>query len=141
MPSVLWPDLEAWLVDYVRDVVLVDAGLEAEISNKEPADDPFPAALVVLRDDGGPKTSMITAQRSVGVTILAGTQRLDAPAKDLSRPILGALTDEDLPLLGGPSCPIASVDDFNGPYTVPEEQDRTRLYFTVTYTVVGSPAG
>ncbi|MEV4735560.1 MULTISPECIES: hypothetical protein [unclassified Microbacterium] len=140
MPNVEWPDLEQWLTDYAR-AILTAAALTSDVGNKEPADGEFPEALIVIRNDGGTKTSVITAQWSVGITILAGTRIFDAPAVDLVRPIFGAFTDEDLPSLGGRSCPIASVDDFNGWYTVAEAQDRTRIYFTVTYTVVGSPAG
>ena len=141
MAGLLPPDLEAWLCGFVRDVVLPGAGLDAAVSNKEPADGVFPAALVVIRDDSGPRASIVTQTRSVGVSVLAGTRLLDAPAIDLARPVFAALTDEALPVVGGRSCPIAAVTGFYGPYRVAEPQDRTRVYFTAEYAVVGLPAG
>lgn len=133
-------DLELWLTGFTRGFLAAD-GLAADVSNKEPAEGDFPEAVVVIRDDGGAKLSLITSQRSVGVSVLAGTRLWDKPAKDLARVVFSVLTDDDLPIVGGSSCPIASVDEHFGPYTVAESQDRTRVYFTVTYTVVGSPVG
>ena len=141
MVRVLPPDLARWLIDYIRDVVLPsigDLGIDVEVSNKEPAEGEFPAALIVVRDDGGPRTSVVSSTRSVGISVLAGTRLYDAPAIDLAAQIMAAVTAYDLPIIGGAACPIVAVTDFNGPYSVSETEDRTRMYFTAEYVVVGS---
>lgn len=144
--EVLPPDLELWATQYARQILssrTLPEGIVApvDVSNKEPATDAFPAALVVFRDDGGGKTSILTGVHSMGVSVLAGTRLNDAPARDLARLLFGVFTDESLPLLGGPDCPVAAVTDSFGPYTVAEAQDRTRVYFSVEYSVVGTPVG
>ncbi len=142
------PDLTLWACTYARQLLIARTPMEGwddwdladvEVSNKEPISDPWPAAAIVVRDDGGPRKSTVSWTRSLGVSVLAGSRTFDAPAIDLARLLMGALSDESLPLLAGPGCPVASVDDSNGPYQVPEVQDRTRMYFTVEYTVVGAP--
>lgn len=144
--EVLPPDLELWATRYARQTLTTRPLPEGvtgpvDVSNKEPADGTFPAALVVFRDDGGGKTSIITGVRSMGVSVLAGTRLNDAPARDLARLLFGVFTDESLPLLGGTDCPVAAITDSFGPYTVAEAQDRTRVYFSVEYIVVGTPVG
>jgi len=138
MTRQLPPDLEGWIIGYLRGTVLVAEEIDARVSNKEPAEGDFPATLIIVRDDGGPSTGLTTSTRSIGVSVLAGTRRFDAPARDLARLLMSWLADDDLPVQGGRFCPVAAVTDRNGPYTIAESQDRTRAYFTVEYTVVGS---
>ena len=139
------PDLELWATAYARVLLDVRTPLEEHLdwdlrdvkaTNKEPLGD-WPEALVIFRDDGGSRKSPVSWTRSMGVSVIAGTRRSDARARDLAFMLCGAFTDESLPLLVGK--PIASVDGSNGPYRVSESQDRTRMYFTVEYTVFGTP--
>lgn len=145
--AVLPPDLEAWLTGYVRSLLpsavipTVPDVAEAKVSNKERDAGALPPVKIVIRDDGGPRTSLVTFQRSVGVSVLAGTRINDSPARDLARWLFAVLTDDSLPLLGGSGCPITDVSSANGPYPVDENQDRTRMYFTVEYAVAGTPVG
>lgn len=136
--EVLPPDLELWATGYLR-AVLTARGHDVEVSNKEPAEGIFPASLVVLRDDGGPKTSIVSSTRTLGISVIAGTRRNDAPARTLARLVFAVMTDESLPMLGGPGNPVAAVTDSWGPYPVDESQDRTRMYASVEYVVVGTP--
>ncbi|WP_336642337.1 hypothetical protein [Microbacterium sp. MMO-56] len=144
--EVLPPDLEVWATGYARHILGTRA-LPAEISgeihigNKEPTVDPFPPTAVLFRDDGGGRSSILTGTRSMGVSVLAGTRLYDVPARNLARMLFAVFTDESLPILGGPACPVVAITDFSGPYSVSETQDRTRMYFTVEYTVVGTPVG
>ncbi|QZY52921.1 hypothetical protein [Leucobacter tenebrionis] len=135
MALVLAPDMELWLTRYLRAPVFA---LGADISNKEPADLQVPLArpLIVVRDDSGNRKSKITFDRSIGVSVLAGSRRHDQPANDLARRVMAILTDDAIVEAEG--SPIASVDDCNGPYPVQDELDVARRYFTVQYTVVGS---
>jgi hypothetical protein len=142
------PDLELWATTYTRLLLVARTPMagypdwdlaDVAVGNTEPTGDEFPRAAVVFRDDGGQRRSTVSWERALGVSVLAGTRTHDAPARDLAFMLMGALTDESLPILAGRGCPVASVDGSNGPYRVDERQDRTRIYFTVDYTVFGVP--
>ena len=94
--------------------------------------------LVVIRDDSGVRLSHVTYDRSVGVSVLAGTRTNDKLAGDLARLVMAILTDDAIVEAVG--SPVAAVDwdGCNGPYPVVEELDVARRYGTVQYTVVGS---
>lgn len=139
MARVTAPDLEVWLTGYVRGVLAAE-GVTAQVSNKEPGDLVLPLAkpLVVIRDDSGVRLSHVTYDRSVGVSVLAGTRTNDKLAGDLARLVMAILTDDAIVEAVG--SPVAAVDwdGCNGPYPVVEELDVARRYGTVQYTVVGS---
>lgn len=139
MARVLPPDVEAWLVTYLRSE-LATAGRPVEVGNKEPADlqVPLTRPLVVVRDDAGPKSSPVTFDRSVGVSVLGGSRSDDYSTKDLARLVFAILTEDAI--CQAPASPFAAVswDGCNGPYTVPEDHDVTRCYMTVEYTAVGT---
>lgn len=139
MARVTAPDLEVWLTGYVRGVLAAE-GVTAQVSNKEPGDLVLPLAkpLVVIRDDSGVRLSHVTYDRSVGVSVLAGTRTNDKLAGDLARLVMAILTDDAIAEAVG--SPVAAIDwdGCNGPYPVVEELDVARRYGTVQYTVVGS---
>ena len=139
MARVTAPDLELWLTGYVRGVLAAE-GVTAQVSNKEPGDLVLPLAkpLIVIRDDSGVRLSHVTYDRSVGVSVLAGTRTNDKLAGDLARLVMAILTDDAIAEAVG--SPVAAVDwdGCNGPYPVVEELDVARRYGTVQYTVVGS---
>ncbi len=139
MARVTAPDLELWLTGYIRGVLAAE-GVTAQVSNKEPGDLVLPLAkpLVVIRDDSGVRLSHVTYDRSVGVSVLAGTRTNDKLAGDLARLVMAILTDDAIVEAVG--SPVAAVDwdGCNGPYPVVEELDVARRYGTVQYTVVGS---
>ncbi|WP_223149220.1 hypothetical protein [Changpingibacter yushuensis] len=133
------PDMELWLCAYLRSV-LADEGVDAQVSNKEPDSLKLPLSkpLVVIRDDSGTRQSAVTFDRSIGVSILAGTRQDDKASNDLARRIAGILSDDEIAMV--PGSPIAAVDwdGCNGPYAVTETLNVARRYLTVQYTVVGS---
>lgn len=139
MARVTAPDLELWLTGYIRGVLAAE-GVTAQVSNKEPGDLVLPLAkpLVVIRDDSGVRLSHVTYDRSVGVSVLAGTRTNDKLAGDLARLVMAIMTDDAIVEAVG--SPVAAVDwdGCNGPYPVVEELDVARRYGTVQYTVVGS---
>lgn len=139
MARVTPPDLEAWLCAWLRSQ-LADAGLDVEVSNKEPASLTAPLArpLVVVRDDSGARQSIISFDRQVGVSVLAGTRQNDKPANDLARLVAAIVFDDGI--AEAPGSPIAAVvpDGCNGPYAVTEQLNVARRYLTAEYTVVGS---
>lgn len=138
MSLVVAPDMEMWLVNYLRSH-FAQAGLDVQVSNKEPSNLTAPLArpLVVVRDDSGVRLSAITFDRSIGVSVLAGTKTNDQPANDLARLTLAVLTDDAI--VDAPGSPIAAVewDGCNGPYPVSDRLDVARRYGTVQYTIVG----
>lgn len=139
MTAVTPPDLEHWLSGYVRARAAAN-GLVLAAGNKEPPNLalPFLRPLVVIRDDTGPRLSPVTFDRSVGVTVLAGSRLNDKPANDIARWLSGVMMDDAI--IEAPGSPIASIeyDAANGPYAVPEPLDVARRYLTVGYTVVGT---
>lgn len=113
--------------------------IDAEVSNKEPSDleGPLTRPLVVVRDDSGSKGDLVTYDRSIGVSVLAGTRQNDKPANDLARRVFAILTDFSICIATG--SPIAAVidDGCNGPYSVTESHNYARRYMTVEFTAVG----
>ena len=138
MALVVAPDLELWLTGYLRDVLSMD-GLDVQVSNKEPANLGLPLTrpLVVVRDDSGVRLSQVTFDRSLGVSVLAGTRLNDRPANDLARLVQAVLTDDVI--VGAEGSPVAAVQwsGCNGPYPVVDDLDVARRYSTVQYTIVG----
>ncbi len=137
MDRVTPPDLEDWLTGYLRSEFP-----EAQVGNKEPSDLgkrlPLAKPVIVVRDDSGPRLDYTTFDRSVGVSVLAGSRANDKPANDLARSVAAVLFD--LAIATAPGSPIASVDmgGCNGPYPVVETLDVARRYMTAQYTVIGS---
>lgn len=128
-----------WLTGYVRAAAAVE-GKTVTVSNKEPAELelPLPKPLIVIRDDSGPRLEVVTFDRSVGASVLAGSKRNDVPADELALWLAGVLMDDAIVHATG--SPIASIewDGCNGPYPVVEALDVARRYQTVQYTVVGT---
>ena len=139
MTVVTPPDIEAWLVSWLRSR-LTDTGQDVEVDSKEPASlvTPLQVPLVVVRDDSGPQESVISYRRQVGISVLAGTRQDDGPARDLARQVYALATCDELPMV--PGSPVAAVSrpDCRGPYSVHDEQDVARRYLTVGYLVVGT---
>lgn len=103
------------------------------VSNKFAPANPPRARQVVIRNDGGPDTSVITSEPSIGVTILAATE---ADADNLAAMVKAFIRDSPGMQAGNP---IAAVVASNGPYEVPEESTSHRRYMTFTFSVVGIP--
>lgn len=129
--TVMPPDIERFLTGYLRSVL----GIECD--NKEPSGWDGRTELCVVRDDGGQKTGLTTFDRSVGVTLYAGTRQDTERSMQLARRAFAALTSPSIPAEKG--SPIAAVVDegCNGPYRVDDEHDTSACYLTVEYSVCG----
>lgn len=139
-PRVLPPDIESILTIYLRDT-LRGLGYDVQVGNKEPGETlrlPLARPLVVVRDDGGAAGSWITFQRTVGVSVLAGTRLNDKPAKDLARLVYALLTDDQLMLADGSDIAAINLEGCLGPTSVPDVIDVSRQYMSVEYIVMGS---
>ena len=138
-PLVIHADLELFLTAWYRAALAARPEPVCQgvvVSRREPGpNDPFPARLLVIRDDGGADTSVIGAERDVGLSILAGTKENPQDAKDLAR-IVHALRSQ-IPAVA-PGNPVSAVLSSRGPFAVTESQPKARLYITMTLAVVGS---
>lgn len=130
--TVIPPDLEGFLCSYLRAV------LGIEVGNAQPADWDGRTPLVVVRDDAGAKTGPTTFDRSVGVTVYAGTRQDTAGSMGIARRAFAALTSPSIAFER--DSPIAAVMDggCNGPYRVTDAQDSSAAYMTAEYSVVGT---
>lgn len=129
--TVLPPDLEGFVTGYLRE----RTGVEVDV--KEPSGWDGSAPLIVVRDDGGAMTGPVTFERSLGVTVHAGTRQDVAEGGRLARLCHGLLSSDDAVMADG--SPIAAIDrdGFNGPYRITERQDTSTWYLTAAYSVVG----
>lgn len=139
MTLVLPPDMELWTCTYLR-TTLRTMGHDVEVGNKEPTTlkTPLTRPLIVVRDDSGARGSQVTFDRSLGVSVLAGTRQNDLPANELARLVFAVLTDEDIALVDGSPIAALAWDGCNGPYPVEEDHDVARRYMTIQYSAVGT---
>jgi hypothetical protein len=131
-------DLELFLCGYLRDECAalaaqypVLAGFE--FTNHEPDEDAadFPAKLGVIRDDSGDWLSIVSQERAIGVSVLMKDPQKASQAARLLVAIVRNCAKV------APGNPVAAVTQSSGPYSVPEDQPRARLYATHTLVVVG----
>ena len=134
MSLYLPPDIEDYLTRWLRGRIP-----DISVGNKEPLKlaTPLEKPIVVVRDDSGTRTGLVTWDRSVGVSILAGSKSYDKPANDLARLVYAHLTDDTI--TDAPGSPIAAIldDGCTGPYAVQDDQDVARRYMTIEYSVTG----
>lgn len=142
IPAVIQADIELFLCGYLR-AALADSDLVArypilagfEIDNREPTVSVFPDKLVIVRLDSLTRTSLTTADAVIGVsTLLGGVTDISGPG--LAARVVHALVES---CAGTASDnPVSAVTESNGPYAIPEDQPRARLYSTFTLSVSGT---
>ncbi|WP_156459339.1 hypothetical protein [Microbacterium sp. Leaf436] len=135
-PAVIHADLVLFLVNWYRAALEArpeDVCRGVEVDNREPKGD-FPARLLVIRNDGGPDTSILTGRRNVGLSVIAGNEENPKDAEDLAA-IVHALRTQ-IPSVDADN-PVAAVLGSLGPYEVNESQPRARRYMTFSLSVVG----
>lgn len=107
------------------------------VRDAEPlAGKPVPPRMVIIRDDSGPTLSLVTAERSVGISVLAGTRETPKEANDLALIVNALLLDA---ARVEPGNPVAAVEEITGPFPVDDDLPRARRYSTATFIVAGSP--
>jgi hypothetical protein len=135
---VLDVDLELFLTGFIRSELFKLGTPLAQgvfVSNKFP--ERARPKTVVVRDDSGQSTSIITTQPAVGVTVLAGDDPSQGgEATNLARLVKMIVNDS---ARAEPGNPIARVINSTGPYKVPDESGQPRRYMTFTLSVVGTP--
>lgn len=139
MTVVVHADLEQYLCDRFRIELAARGRGEVFVGNREPGpNETVAGSWLIVRDNSGPTRSMISAERDVNLSVLAGTKAVPKPAMDLARLVTGLAAS-----FAGlePGNPIAYVpeDGVNGPFWVPEDTSYARTLSTVTFVVVGEP--
>jgi hypothetical protein len=129
---VLFTDLELYLTARIRaELAAIGTPLTANVfvSNRFP--DPAREKTVVVRDDSGSSSSIVTKEPSVGITVLGKT---DQTATDLANIVHMIMSDCAGPELDNP---VANVRGSNGPFKVLDEAGQPRRYMTFDLSVVG----
>lgn len=135
--GVIHDDLEMFLVGWFRSAVAARGESYAQNVEVDRVEyEPLPSRMLVIRDDGGPETGVVTGERQVGVSILAGTKANPKSAKDLAALVHALASRIPSP---DPTNPVAAVLGKTAPVLVPEQQERARAYFTLRLSVVGRP--
>lgn len=133
--TVLSPDIEQWLCDYLRNRINdVDY---LQFDNRKPEDYQGEYPLVTIRDDSGAGDGLAQFDRSIGVNIYGWTRTRDQPCKNLARRIQSILTDDSI--ISAEKSPIIAVDhsQCNGPYVIPENESTAHYYLIIAYSVIG----
>ncbi|WP_315913581.1 hypothetical protein [Arthrobacter sp. lap29] len=135
---VLDADVELFLTGFIRqELALIGTPITQGvfISNAFPS--PARAKTVVVMDNGGPSTSIITSQTQIGVTVLAGDDPSQgSEAKALALLVKMIISDS---ARVDPSNPVAAVLRAGGPYRIREESGQPSYYLTFELAVVGQP--
>lgn len=130
-------DLEKFLTGFLRSELVFHGKTGGFISNEfSPADKPAPLFQVIVRDDGGPRTSVVTKTQSVGITVLGSDAYSKSATTGLAL-LVSAIMEGSATL--DPANPIAAVLDSTGPYKVPDDTGHPRRYMTFELSVVGTP--
>ncbi|MBW8025292.1 hypothetical protein EOG37_01170 [Clavibacter michiganensis subsp. michiganensis] len=137
---VIHADLQAFLIPWLAaelDARPEEVCRDVSVRDTEPiAGRPMPKRMVIIRDDSGSTRSTVTAERSIGISVLAGTKESPEDAVDLALIVNALISDVARPEAGNP---VARVDDMTGPFYVAEDLPSARRYSTATLVVVGSP--
>ena len=143
MVRVIHSDLELWLTKFIRSELTNRSEPFTNgvfVSNSEwvkpPTGGTRPARQVIVRDDSGPKLSVVSKECQVGIRVLAGTKELPQEASDLARLLMALL--EGAPSTA-PDNPVAAITEANGPYPITEASTYACYYFTTTMIVAGKP--
>lgn len=137
MTGVIHADLEQYLCDRFRAELTARGRADVLVGNREPSGTLTQPTLIV-RDNSGPTRSIVSAERDVSLSVLAGTKAAPKPAMDLAR-LVTALASTFPGLEPGNPIAYVSEDGVNGPFWVPEDATYARTLTTVTFIVVGQP--
>ena len=125
--AVEYPDLEMILGPYLRSGL---AAWSPRVDRRFPAPGWTPGFAVVIRDDSGRDQSIVTASRSVGLTVIGpeGQYQQVRQLAERVATLLRVLPDELL-------LPIADAT-VRGPYSL-DATGRAEFYLTAELVVVG----
>ena len=130
MPAVLFPDVEALLVDYLTEALADrDETFVAGVVVGRALVSPRPARAVTVRDDGGPFLGDVRATARLGVNVWAQTP---ADVMDLANLVSALLTDSE------GYGPIRQ-SSASRPVRIEDSSKQPLCYLTAELIVRGSP--
>lgn len=140
--AVIFTDVEEFLTRHIRVKLAAVAGQPYQgsfISNEFYSPDPQvprqpPPFQIIVRDDGGPRSSVVTKTISAGVTVLGSDAKTKKPTTDLA--LLVAAIVESCAAVEADN-PVAAVTGSTGPYKVADPSGKPRRYMTFTLAVAG----
>ena len=128
--AVVFPDIEAWLISYLRDLLSGRSEpYAADVFVGHTVPDTRAERMVIVRRDGGPRETVVTERARVGVQVWAGTEPDAADLAAMVRALVGASAGEG---------PVKRVPALTGPAAVADESDQPLRYLTAELTVRGS---
>lgn len=128
MPAILWPDVTAEVVTYLRDSLTGRAEAYTtgvQVLDRVPSTRPL--RLVVVRDDGGPGLTDVRAVARIGVRVWAGTHEDATDLANLTCALVAAIPDGQ---------PFVRAD-VSRPYPIADESGQPYRYFTAELIVRG----
>ena len=135
MPAILWPDVEAATVAYLRPLIVASAlpfAADVRVSDRltDRDGDPRPDYAVIVRHDGGSPTDTVFTASRIGVNVWALTK---PEAVDLAALVTALMNGAP----GDSGGPIAGADA-NVAFTVPDASGQPHLYLTAIVQVRGT---
>ena len=133
-PAVVHADLDLFLTAWYRAALAARpepccAGVVVDLQEGSAS------RQLIVRADGGTVTSIITAERDVGLSVLAGTKENPKDANDLARIVLALASQIPAVAAGNP---VAALVRSSLPVPVAEASARARRYLTLTFAVTGT---
>ena len=129
MPAVLFGDVEAWAITYLKGSLAARSepfASDVWVGNLLPKTRPVRAVLV--RDDGGPVLGDVRAVARLGVNVFASTLPDVSDLANLVSALIGGAAD------GKPVVRATTTR----PYSVTDEAGAPRMYFTAELTIRGT---
>ncbi|WP_420179686.1 hypothetical protein [Paenarthrobacter sp. TA1.8] len=133
---VIHSDLEEFLTGFIRrELEAIGSPLASDVFVSNEFPNPARPKSVIVRDDGGPDASIITAEPTVGVTVLTDEDPTEGETATNLALLVKAIVKGCARV--EPGNPVAAVLGFNGPYKVPDETGCPRRYMTAELSVAG----
>ena len=129
MAGVIFPDVEAWAIGYLRGALAARQESFAAgvwVGNLLPAARPKQAVLV--RDDGGPVLGDVRAVARLGINVFAQSEADVSDLANLVSALLGASAD---------GAPVVKATTTR-PYSVTDDAGQPRQYFTAELIIRGT---
>lgn len=131
MTAILWPDVEAALIDYLAPAIAASSlSFAAEVQVGNMLANPRPEYAVTVRNDGGPPTETVFADVGIGVNIWAPTK---PEAVDLAAMVTALING--MPDAG--TTPFVNATASLG-YEIADDSGQPHYYLTASLTVRGS---
>lgn len=130
MTAILWPDVEAELLDYLAPAMAASSlAFADEVVVRDELPNPRPDYAVIVRNDGGPPAQTVFADLRAGFNIWAPSK---ADAVDLAAVVTALLNG--MPEAG--TTPFVNARASVG-YPIPDDSEQPHYYLTADLRIRG----